>query len=732
MDAKLLEPEELRVECELRNIKGLMSVQQSLLQYVLDQELQGEEDKPERAHEAALKNPRREVTLCAKQIVTIKENLLEILKSDVGHKSLALETMLTRAHHYHSRLDRISSSPSVTTECPSVLKLCLELIKVLSESGVNEEEQLNASITHLTELDTNEAKILLENKTLDNIATGGSGSTDKNPLNRLGTDSETNPQNSPPVDARPAVSSNLNLPTGTLSGLPPNVELGSKVNILGYDYRQPPPFSSLIAPVDLAHCSKFPPPGLTNTGNYPKLPTTSNNCGQNEVIVAPEMQIPSNIQQNISPNVNTIVLQQIQSLLNRLEIQSNPLQNINMNSNNQPHSNSQNPNSIPVASSPHLQNSIIGNDFQNRPHPISSGNTKASIVHKWNIVYDGTKDGMNVERFLYRVESNASSYNISHWQLLSDIQYLLKGKALNWYWAHREAVRPTSWTDFRNAMLRQFKDEYNDFDIRKKITERKQKPSENFQDFYAAISELTLSLATPLSDFEFMLILHGNMREGLLEKLAGKRFHTSVELFNECVHIENDWRQMGFVPEKLLAISRSFQTPRTPQNSLQSSTQAASKPYRAVHEIEYDCVYPENSFLPQTQNPGQSAIENLSQSQTGEVCALAPNQPFATKLNSNMIPSSLYAKVRCWNCGKLGHFYYRCAMELQHIFCRGCGQADILFEYCSKCQENCRRGVRTGRQASQNNQSNPQQKPQVEEAACNTDPEFYRILHRNS
>lgn len=67
MNAYLLEPSELKVECELRNIKGLQSVQQSMLKLSLSQELSGTEEAPREAHVNGSKNPKREVELCAKK-----------------------------------------------------------------------------------------------------------------------------------------------------------------------------------------------------------------------------------------------------------------------------------------------------------------------------------------------------------------------------------------------------------------------------------------------------------------------------------------------------------------------------------------------------------------------------------------------------------------------------------------------------------------------------------------
>lgn len=90
-------------------------------------------------------------------------------------------------------------------------------------------------------------------------------------------------------------------------------------------------------------------------------------------------------------------------------------------------------------------------------------------------------------------------------------------------------------------MLRQFRYERNDFEVRQKIGDRKQK-----QNFHAAISEMTLGQSSPKSDFDLSLIIHGDMRPGLKEKLVGKGFASS----DECIHIENAWRQISYVPER--------------------------------------------------------------------------------------------------------------------------------------------------------------------------------------
>lgn len=298
------------------------------------------------------------------------------------------------------------------------------------------------------------------------------------------------------------------------------------------------------------------------------------------------------------------------------------------------------------------------------------------MVHKWNLVFDGSKDGLNVVRFLYRVESNASSYNIPEFRLLNDIQYLLKGKALNWYWAHKEAKRPNSWLNFRYAMVKHFQDARDDFDIRQSIKDRKQKINETFQDYYTAISEITLSLSQPLTDLEFLHYLHGNMRKGLKQKLAGRHFNSSTDLFDECVHIENAWRQISFVPEQLMDLVESHQKSAANIRSNQRPPYANN---RDINKMSYE------NFSASSESYNQIPMVSSSQpadylSQSAEVLAIAQNHQNSGKYNSShtkqnpiLFPQALFGKVKCWNCSAFGHFYYRCPQPLQHIFCRGCG-----------------------------------------------------------
>lgn len=163
MNAYLLEPSELKIECELRNIRGLQSVQQAMLKRFLGQELSGEEEAPKEAHVNGLKNPKREVELCAKKIVEIHEQLKEELKSNSQLKPLIVDVMKTRVKHYLDRLYRISISPVIADFIAPVLDLCKNLRDRLEEVVIDNEDQLNESIQKFNNLDTTLAKSVIDN-----------------------------------------------------------------------------------------------------------------------------------------------------------------------------------------------------------------------------------------------------------------------------------------------------------------------------------------------------------------------------------------------------------------------------------------------------------------------------------------------------------------------------------------------------------------------------------------
>lgn len=156
---------------------------------------------------------------------------------------------------------------------------------------------------------------------------------------------------------------------------------------------------------------------------------------------------------------------------------------------------------------------------------------------------------------------------------------------------------------------------------------------------------MTLGLSEPLKDVELMLILHGNMRFGLRKKLAGKRFATVSDLFDECVHVENTWNQLSYIPERNMTV-QNISRPVNP-----SSRPVYPNP-RPVHEIS------DNTASLQQTYTGMESFPNEDDGSSQTVCAYTSPNTFQSKPKFTQIPfpKHLLDKVQCWNCKMFGHF----------------------------------------------------------------------------
>lgn len=103
-----------------------------------------------------------------------------------------------------------------------------------------------------------------------------------------------------------------------------------------------------------------------------------------------------------------------------------------------------------------------------------------------------------------RFEANASSYDLPDYQLFTNMQCLLKGKALQWYWVYKESNRLRSLLEFRNVIIIQFQDDRNNFDIRHFNLNRKFKKTYCYELYVirASITSLMQMLKSLESYFE--------------------------------------------------------------------------------------------------------------------------------------------------------------------------------------------------------------------------------------
>lgn len=255
-----------------------------------------------------------------------------------------------------------------------------------------------------------------------------------------------------------------------------------------------------------------------------------------------------------------------------------------------------------------------------------------SIIQNWNIKFDGSRTGLSVDEFLYRVRALAAeNFNNDFSVICNHLHILLTGKARDWFWGYHKRVESIEWDSFCAALRYQYKDFRSSFDIREEVRSRKMRVGESFETFYESINSLLDRLETPMPESELVQIVLKNLLPDIRRELLYVPIYTLAHL-----------RKLVQMREHLLG-EETFRRNvplRQPQNFGP----------RRVAEIEYAEEIPV---------PEELAVAAIRQ-------------------------SSILAK--CWNCEETGHVWENCLKD-RTIFCYGCGAKNVYKPNCTHCIE---------------------------------------------
>lgn len=276
-------------------------------------------------------------------------------------------------------------------------------------------------------------------------------------------------------------------------------------------------------------------------------------------------------------------------------------------------------------------------------------------IEKWGISYQGHRDAMTIEDFLFRLEYLKEHYRCSWGEILRDFHRLLSGEAREWYWLYIRSNRNLDWPSLQFALQRQFASQQTDFELMREITERKQKPTETIDEYFHAMGILRSRLRNPIPEYEMVRLMKGNLRESLAKLVYPIAVYSIEQLRMECKEVERCFPrkermpQGGFVP-------------------------------RACHVNEI--INQVNEQEPPG-DEGQASVEELRYQRV-------------TKHPSNRDASSR-KNLTCWNCGAEGHVFTDCMSLQRRIFCFKCGKLDVITPKCPVCNQagNAKRNATT-------------------------------------
>lgn len=292
-----------------------------------------------------------------------------------------------------------------------------------------------------------------------------------------------------------------------------------------------------------------------------------------------------------------------------------------------------------------------------QPSQVSQGVANGHHIHKWNLRFDGSAAGLEVEDFVFRVERQAQLYGVTLPALVIGIVNLLSGRAAQWYWTNQRQVENSTWAQFKQALIRRYAPhKQTDYEIRSRIENRKQQQSESFNEFCQDIEALAVRMVRRMPEEELIEILKRNMTMTLRKALWREEFHSV---------------------DRLLKVSSDFERLCREEDTLNKQ----HNPLR-VSEIEYPTKF----------STASSSVSSAPFSTTPQTL---PNGPpgLAFHLEAMKFPAGNRTEFAiCWNCDDIGHVFSKCPKPQMAYFCFGCGQKGAISINCQKCSGNDKRG----------------------------------------
>lgn len=698
MKSTYLEPEEFQIECEIRHIP-VTNLSVNILQDKLKAEQLFPLLIPRRPHIRAINNPEHEIKLCSLKLQRISNSF----RSSTSSSPLLIhqiEVAESRILHYRERICRLQDL-NISNLAPQIAdllaKFCtvLELVKGIRGNFISEH-----SSPHIKD----------DTERLQSVQPASS-TTDVEPNQK---EIQPDPQ--------------------LLSFEPNTIDLGDSISnrqgseqINNFDNSDIFELESLKAQIPSIEKRASAEPSKPNTRHDPTEsrvpveniynPFDNSNMHGKDILLSRntnESMSRSYPYENISSHSHQVAANNREEHRNNNSVSRNFVANENQASNE--------------VVMPPIQHPVNrGTNRSSHPHHYYSVRTEASqgsrapetaisrIINSWNLKFGGTLNDLPIDRFLFRLEFLAQASNIPLTSLIDHLGSILVGNASEWYWTYLERHRfqDRSWNRIKTDLIERFNFFRSDRDIKRAMDNRKQKPREKFVDFQDAILKIALQAKTPIPDWEILEVLKDNMEPQLQILLANRDIRNITRLAFECNNLEDIWARVGNNPP--VSVNRSI-------------------PRFNVHELSNTLV----ETVPIHHNP----TPNDSQYMGDEHMLIPDIQAFSYRNDSSRVNSKQSgvqfdrSQLKCWNCKHNGHSYRYCRSRERNLFCTMCGQENVMFVDCSRCNQSGNQGNPQGRNLELRdpilqNRHIPTKPPcTITESASNTDPEFYKLLRR--
>lgn len=316
--------------------------------------------------------------------------------------------------------------------------------------------------------------------------------------------------------------------------------------------------------------------------------------------------------------------------------------------------------------------------LRRRPRPVSD----------WKLRYDGKDEGRNLNKFLTEVQFLAKAEGISKRTLFNEAIHLFTGDARAWYIDGRKN------RDFRNwdEMVAELKLEYQlpdmDYHYEQQASQRRQRKSEKFQDFYNAVKEIFDRMSEPLTEKKMFDILFRNLRidykNALLVK--GVRSLRTLKVWGRKLDSAN-WflyrHKDGEQPSRFSMVNEIRQGPQLDRKGWRELQAARNSEWRN-----------RSNYKPKFRSKDNT--KDLMQSKEYQPKPEAKKDPPKQDKQEGSSSSTLEKRIAaykipdrtvCFNCRGTYHHFNGCLKE-REVFCWRCGFHDFETAKCPFCAKN--------------------------------------------
>lgn len=310
-----------------------------------------------------------------------------------------------------------------------------------------------------------------------------------------------------------------------------------------------------------------------------------------------------------------------------------------------------------------------------RPRPVAD----------WKLKYDGKDDGKLLNKFIAEVEFMAEAENISKKALFNEAIHLFAGEVRTWYMEGKKNKDFRNWKELVTELKLEYQSPDLDFHYEQQATQRRQRRSEKFTEYYNAMKEIFGYMSVPPAEERKFDIVFRNLRSDYKNALVVKNIRSlkALKVWGRKLDSANWYLYRSRENESATKSAQVHEVSRKPFQKPMTFSGKDWKPKSfANNSNERKSQAPQYPKKP-TDNQKPTNPRREPSPQQGSSSGTLERQAAMYRIPDSDV---------CFNCKEKNHHYKSC-LRKREKFCTKCGMHDVTAENCLFCPKNGRKSA---------------------------------------